>query len=80
MHKKLYRSRDQRVIFGLCGGIATYFDIDPNLVRLIAAVVTVLSGIFPGVIAYVLGALIVPLKPIVVEAEATVVADEPAQV
>lgn len=80
MHKKLYRSRDQRVILGLCGGIAQYYDIDPNLVRLIAAVVTVLTGVFPGVIAYVLGALIVPLEPMLVREEASVVEDEPAQV
>lgn len=60
---------------GLCGGIAEYYDVDPNLVRLISAVVTVLTGIFPGVIAYVLGVFIVPLEPLLVREE-TIIVDE----
>ena len=75
MHKKLYRSREHRVLMGLCGGVAKYFDIDPILVRLIYMVVTVITGIFPGIIAYVLGIFIVPLEPVVMREETIIVDD-----
>ena len=35
MEKRLYRSRKERMLFGVCGGVAEYFDVDPTLVRLI---------------------------------------------
>ena len=38
MNKRLYKSREDKMIDGVCGGIAEYFDIDPTLVRLIWAV------------------------------------------
>ena len=50
MTKKLTRSRDRRVIAGVCGGIAEYFNIDVTVVRIITAVVSAFWGI--GVIAY----------------------------
>ncbi|HEX5774429.1 MAG TPA: PspC domain-containing protein [Candidatus Paceibacterota bacterium] len=75
MHKKLYRSREHRLLMGLCGGVGKYFDIDPNLIRLAYVVMTVLTGVFPGVIAYLLGALIVPNEPIV-QHEETVILDD----
>lgn len=75
MEKKLYRSREHRLLMGLCGGVGTYYDVDPNLVRLIAAVVTVLTGVFPGVIAYILGVLIVPIEPLIVREETIIVDD-----
>jgi phage shock protein C len=76
MHKKLYRSREHRILMGLCGGVGKYFDVDPNLIRLAYAVVTVLTGVFPGVIAYVLGALIVPSEPIVIREETIILEDD----
>ena len=75
MQKKLYRSRDHRVLMGLCGGVAQYFEVDPILVRLIYMVITVLTGVFPGILAYLLGVLIVPLEPVVIRAETVVVDD-----
>lgn len=75
MEKKLYRSREHRLLMGLCGGIGKYYNVDPNLVRLISAVVTVLTGVFPGIIAYVLGVLIVPIEPLVVREETIIVDD-----
>ena len=36
MEKRLYRSRDDRMIWGVCGGLAQYFNIDPTIVRIIA--------------------------------------------
>ena len=43
--KRLYRARDGRVVAGVCAGLATYFGVDPTLVRLAFALVTVFGGI-----------------------------------
>lgn len=57
-NKKLYRSDSNKLICGVCGGIAEYFEIDPTLVRLVWIIVTCFGG--AGVLAYILAALIVP--------------------
>jgi len=62
MVKRLYRSKD-RMISGVCGGIAEYMGADPTLVRLIWALATVFSGFFPGLIAYIIAAIIIPERP-----------------
>lgn len=62
MTKQLYRSTDNRVIAGVCGGIAEYFDIDPVLVRIIA-VILLLPGGLPGFLPYIIMWLVVPEKP-----------------
>lgn len=62
MHKKLYRSKENRVFLGLLGGIGEYADADPVLVRVVYLMVAVFTGVVPGIIAYVLGALIVPSR------------------
>lgn len=54
--KKLYKSKTDKKIFGVCGGIAEYFNIDSTLVRLAWAVLIVCFG--TGVLAYILAALI----------------------
>jgi phage shock protein C len=59
--KRLYRSRLDRMIGGICGGLGTYFDIDPTVVRLLFVVGTLLGG--PGVIAYLIMLVVVPLEP-----------------
>lgn len=59
--KKLYRSRKDRVFFGVCGGLADYFDLDPALVRLIVVVIAIWGGV--GIVAYILGAIIFPEEP-----------------
>ncbi len=64
MYKKLYRSRTVRTIAGVCGGFEDYFNIDVTIIRLVWVAVTIASGIFPGVIAYVAAALIIPEEPI----------------
>ncbi len=56
--KKLYRSNNQRIIAGVCGGIAEYFNIDPTIVRLIFIIVSLLGG--SGILAYLIAALIIP--------------------
>jgi len=61
MKKRVYRSRDERMIWGVCGGIAKYFDVDPTLIRLIA--VLTLFFAFTGVLVYIILAIIIPLEP-----------------
>ena len=60
MNKRLYKSRDEKTIDGVCGGIAEYFDIDPTLVRLIWAVFGATGG---GILAYIVAAIIIPTRP-----------------
>ena len=61
MKNKLYRSKKDCVIGGVCGGIAEYFDVDPTLIRLLAVLVFFLGG--SGIIAYIVGWIIIPQNP-----------------
>lgn len=61
MTKKLYRSRQDRMIGGVCGGIAEYFEIDSTLVRLAFLLVVFAGG--AGVLAYIIGWIIIPERP-----------------
>ena len=63
MKKTLYRS-ENKIIFGICGGVAEYFDIDVTLVRLGTVLALILTGLFPVGLFYVLALLIIPVKPI----------------
>lgn len=65
MEKKLYRSRTDKKLCGVCAGIAKYFDIDPTIVRLGAAALTVIS-VGTGLIAYFVAAIVMPEEPITV--------------
>ena len=56
--KRLYRSKKDRMICGVCGGIANYFNIDPTLVRL--AFVLIAMGAGSGILAYIIAAIIIP--------------------
>lgn len=69
MTKRLYRSRDNRIIAGVMGGIGDYFDIDPALIRLVYLLVTVFTGIAPGVLVYIVAILIVPVRPLMLSAK-----------
>ena len=60
MEKKLYRNTQNKMIAGVCSGIAEYVNIDPTIVRLIWAFVG-LTG--TGLVAYLICALIIPEKP-----------------
>ena len=61
MNKRLYRSKGDRMLCGVCGGIAEYFDIDPTLVRLGWALFCALGA--SGIIAYIIAAVIIPESP-----------------
>lgn len=58
--KKLYRSRNDRMISGVCGGIAEHFNLDSTLVRLLWALLILLAG--TGLIVYLVCAIVIPLK------------------
>ncbi|KIG16311.1 Phage shock protein C [Enhygromyxa salina] len=60
MTEKLYRSNNERMILGVCGGIAERMGWDPTLVRL-AFVLLFFTG--PGLIAYLVGAIVIPRAP-----------------
>ena len=62
--KKLMRSRADRKIAGVCAGLAQYLDLDTSLVRILWFFITLACGIFPGIIAYVLGWIIIPEEPL----------------
>jgi len=62
-YKRIYRSRTETMCAGLAGGVADYFEVDPTLVRLAFAGAGILTGIVPGLLAYAVGWIIVPLEP-----------------
>ncbi len=62
--KRLYRSRHERELSGVCGGIAEYIDLDPTVVRVIFVVGTIMTGFFPGLFIYFVLALIMPKEPL----------------
>lgn len=59
--RRLYRSRDERMVAGVAGGISRYFNVDPTLVRL-AFVAFTLAGGGSGLLAYVILAILMPLE------------------
>ena len=61
MAKKLYRSRKNRVIAGICGGLAEFFDFDTIIVRLITLILVLSFG--AGLIAYIIAWIVVPEEP-----------------
>ncbi len=59
MEKKLLRSQN-KMLAGVCAGIAEYFDIDPTLVRVLYVVLTLFSAAFPGLLLYIILLLLMP--------------------
>lgn len=60
--KKLYRNRQDKIIAGVCSGFADYLEQDPTIIRVIAILLTIFTGVIPGIIAYIILALIIPAK------------------
>ena len=58
--KRLYRTEEDSKLFGVCGGIAEYFDLDPTVIRVIWILLSVFYG--SGVLAYIICALCMPKK------------------
>ncbi|NLM10869.1 MAG: PspC domain-containing protein [Clostridiaceae bacterium] len=62
MRKRLYRSTRDRVFGGVCSGLSEYAQVDKGLLRFLAAVAILVTGVFPGLIAYILCVLIIPTE------------------
>lgn len=62
MEKKLCKSNQNKMIDGVCGGIAEYFGIDPTVVRLVWALFSLMGGC--GILAYIIAAIIIPRNPV----------------
>jgi len=58
--RRLYRSKRDRKLAGVCGGLGEYFDVDPNLVRLGVFLLALATGIIPVFITYLAAWLILP--------------------
>jgi phage shock protein C len=61
-YRKLYRSRNDRIISGVCGGLGEFFGIDPTLIRIIFILLLIFGG--SGLIIYLVMLLIVPEEPL----------------
>ncbi|MBO5006493.1 MAG: PspC domain-containing protein [Clostridia bacterium] len=60
MEKRLYKIDEGKMLDGVCGGIAEYFNIDPSLVRLAWIVFSACGG--SGILAYIIAAIVIPRK------------------
>ncbi len=61
--KRLYRSKNERMLAGICGGFGEYANVDPTLIRLIFILITIFTGFAPGIIAYIILWIVVPENP-----------------
>ncbi|GET21551.1 MULTISPECIES: PspC domain-containing protein [Prolixibacter] len=58
--KRLIRSRTDRMIAGVCGGLALYFDLDVSLIRILFVILTLFTAGFPGILVYIIMWIVVP--------------------
>ncbi|MDO4483670.1 MAG: PspC domain-containing protein [Clostridia bacterium] len=56
--KRLYKSRDNKMITGVCGGVAEYLDLDPTIIRLVWTILCAVAG--SGILCYIVASLIIP--------------------
>ena len=61
--KKLFRNLADKKVSGVCSGIGEYMEVDPTLVRVGYVLLTIFTGVVPGIVAYFVLALIMPEKP-----------------
>jgi phage shock protein C len=61
--RRLTRSSRHKMIAGVCGGIAEYFDLDPTVVRVAYVLVSIVSVAFPGILAYIVLMFVMPPPP-----------------
>ena len=61
MNNRLTRS-DDRLLGGVCGGIAEYFNLDISLVRIAYALISLFSAAFPGILVYIILWIVIPQK------------------
>jgi phage shock protein C len=61
--KKLYLSKTDKKICGVCGGLGEYFEVDSTMVRLAVIFVAIVTAIIPAIITYIIAWTIIPYKP-----------------
>ena len=61
--KKIYRSSDDQKLGGVLGGFGDYFEVDPNILRLLTILLCIVSGFFPVIITYFVAWIILPESP-----------------
>ena len=61
--KRLYRDRWDKKIGGVCGGLGQYLKIDPTIIRIVYVLLTILTGLLPMIIIYLIAWLLMPLGP-----------------
>lgn len=61
--KRLYKSKTDKMVSGVCGGIASYLNIDSTIVRVVWALVSVFSAAVPGLLVYIICAVVIPDEP-----------------
>ena len=61
--KRIYRSRTESQLAGICGGAGLHFGVDPVLMRLAVVAVTLCTGLLPGILFYLAAWLIIPAEP-----------------
>jgi phage shock protein C len=59
--RRLLRSSRDHMLAGVCGGIAEYLGMDPSVVRILFALITFFTAIFPGIVVYIILAFVIPL-------------------
>ena len=67
MKKKLYKSNSDKLLAGVLGGFAEYIGVDSTLVRLVYVLIAMFSAGFPGILFYIICALVIPDEPFNVE-------------
>lgn len=70
-NKKLYKSTNNKMLSGVCAGFADFIGFDPTIVRVIYALVSFFTGGFPGVIIYIMLAIIIPEDNGMIDTDAT---------
>lgn len=70
MSERLYRSRTDRVLAGVCGGLAERLHVDPALIRIAWVVLALTTGVVPFLVLYVVMAIVVPERPVDAAVEA----------
>lgn len=62
MKKRLYRSTTNKIFGGVIGGLGEYFDVDPVFLRVVWVFILIFTGIFPGLLVYIITLFIIPTE------------------
>ncbi len=63
MRKKLYRSRKDKAVSGIFGGLGDMYDVDPTILRLAFVFIALATAVFPALIFYIIASMVIPLEP-----------------